>query len=104
MTDSNYKMSILRTMKTGIILERELNTDEVYEVITNFQKEIEQLEEQIEICKDANTRCCNEYSAMRKDVLRYKEENEQLKQQIEELKSDLKIARMNANIDRMAKR
>ena len=43
MNDCKYKMSIGRTMKTGIISVKELNTDEVYEVITSYEKEIEQL-------------------------------------------------------------
>ena len=29
-----------------------------------------------------NVQCCNDYSAMRRDVLQYKEENEQLKKEI----------------------
>lgn len=38
-----------------------------------------QLKQQLEDCKDVNVRCCNDYSAMRRDVWKYKEENEQLK-------------------------
>jgi chromosome segregation ATPase len=45
---------------------------------------LNELHEQLETCKDANTRCCNEYSAMRRDVLRYKEENEQLKHKLQQ--------------------
>ena len=39
-----------------------------------------QLKQQLEDCKDVNVRCCNDYSAMRRDVWKYKKENEQLKQ------------------------
>lgn len=38
-----------------------------------------ELEEENESLKDVNAQCCNDYSAMRRDVLRYKKENEQLK-------------------------
>ena len=43
------------------------------------------LHEENEQIRDVNAQCCNDYSAMRRDVLRYKEENEQLKQRITEL-------------------
>jgi hypothetical protein len=43
---------------------------------------LNELHEQLETCKDANTRCCNEYSAMRRDVFRYKKENEHIKHTI----------------------
>lgn len=45
MTDAKFKMSIGRTRATGIILEKELSTDEVYQVINVYQKEIERLEQ-----------------------------------------------------------
>ena len=38
--------------------------------------------EENENLKDVNVQCCNDYSAMRRDVLQYKEENEQLKKEI----------------------
>ena len=49
MTDTKFKMTTLRTRATGIILNKEeLNTDEVYEIITNFEKEVEQLKKEKE--------------------------------------------------------
>ena len=42
-------------------------------------EKIFELEEENESLKDVNAQCCNDYSAMRRDVLRYKKENEQLK-------------------------
>ena len=64
-----------------------LPNKKVAELLNNYAEEIEQLKQQIEICKDANTRCCNEYSAMRKELLKYKKENEQLKEGLDYFKS-----------------
>ena len=54
--------------------------------LNQLSDENEQLKQQIEDCKDVNVRCCNDYSAMRRDVWKYKKENEQLKQRNEYLK------------------
>jgi len=51
--------------------------EDIEELLNELHEENEQL-------KDVNAQCCNDYSAMRRDVLRYKEENEQLKQQFKE--------------------
>ena len=45
-------------------------------------KLLNELHEENENLKDVNVQCCNDYSAMRRDVLQYKEENEQLKKEI----------------------
>ena len=50
-----------------------------------------ELEEENESLKDVNAQCCNDYSAMRRDVLRYKKENEQLKEEKEKWKSNCSL-------------
>lgn len=56
------------------LIERD-DYDKIVERFNALHEEIEQL-------KDVNTQCCNDYSAMRRDVLQYKKENKQLKQRI----------------------
>jgi FtsZ-binding cell division protein ZapB len=51
--------------------------------VESFVERLNELHEEVENLKDVNTQCCNDYSAMRRDVLRYKEENEQLKKDVE---------------------
>ena len=55
-------------------------------------EKIFELEEENESLKDVNAQCCNDYSAMRRDVLRYKKENEQLKTFLEALREELSLA------------
>ena len=49
MTEKRFKMSIARTKVTGIILEHELSTDEVYNLLIEYKEENEQLKQQIKI-------------------------------------------------------
>ena len=52
-----------------------LNVFEMIDLLNGLHEENENLQ-------DVNVQCCNDYSAMRRDVLQYKEENEQLKKEI----------------------
>lgn len=57
-----------------------------------LQLDLQRVEEENENLRDVNAQCCNDYSAMRRDVLRYKEENEQLKKDKDDLIDYIKKA------------
>lgn len=53
--------------------ERKLNANDVVDLLNEQHEQIEDL-------KDANVRCCNEYSYFHKRMMQVEKENEQLKQ------------------------
>ena len=74
-------------------------TEKRFEVIEDDDFDIEYISDKYSFGKSISSMdtCC--------DIMnRLNEENEQLKQEIEELKSNLKFARMDSAIDRMAQR
>ncbi len=59
--------------------ERKLNANDVVDLLNEQHEQIEDL-------KDANVRCCNEYSYFHKRMMQVEKENEQLKKENEFLK------------------
>ena len=51
MTEKRFKKSVSGTLATGIILEKELSTDEVFNELIKLEKENKKLKEEIEALK-----------------------------------------------------
>ncbi len=83
------------TLSTGIVTDNMTGKEYKCEmrIDDDLLELLNELYEEVENLKDVNTQCCNDYSAMRRDVLRYKEENEQLKQKFNFYKYFQKDAR-----------
>ena len=86
MTDKRFVIKPSAIVTDGfVIIDKEKKyTFPVLDSTLNYMfcKALNELHEENENLKDVNVQCCNDYSAMRRDVLQYKEENEQLKKEI----------------------
>lgn len=83
------------TLSTGIVTDNFTGKEYKCEmrIDDDLLKLLNELHEENENVKDANAQCCIDYSAMRRDVLRYKEENEQLKQRNDRLEEKIQRER-----------
>lgn len=84
MTEKHFKMSIARTKTTGIILEKELSTDEVYNELMRLKKENKELKEQ-------NQRLSEQKHIYKQDWEHLCIDKELLDSENEQLKSDNRL-------------
>ena len=119
MTESKqFKMSITRAKKTGIILERELSTDEVFNELVYYSNNNKQLKNEnkqlLEEKIDAETKLykaneqllmqmdydnlCKENQDMEFELIKIKKENEQLKKENERLQSIINVCRNTKDV------
>lgn len=102
MTGKRFKMSVARTKATGIILEHELSTDEVYNLLMDYKEENEQLKSKLESSKKAHSNCDRLWWELHDEKEQLEKENEKLKSEIQMLKTT--IGRNEAHIKRLTEK
>lgn len=95
MTKKQFKKSVSRTLATGIILEKELSTDEVFNELIKLEQENKELKYKLRNCKDARQsykqdwKACSSYcDEYKSKIISLKDEVEGLIEENNELKKE----------------